>query len=103
IGMKARPGMSLQESLRIGKLLSEQMLTNEHVATVEQQVGRAEQGEDTFPPSQSEFHVELKRGTTPEEEEQTQTFLRDTLKDFPGIQSEVLTFLGDRIGETISG
>jgi len=103
IGVKARPGMSLEESLRIGKLLSEKMLANEHIATVEQQVGRAEQGEDTWGPNQSEFHVELKHGTAPEEEEETQAFLRDMLKDFPGIQSEVLTFLGDRIGETISG
>src|SRR6185295_295825 len=28
---------------------------------------------------------------------------RDILKQFPGIQFEVLTFLGDRIGETIAG
>src|SRR5438046_3212546 len=29
--------------------------------------------------------------------------IRATLKKFPGIQFEVLTFLGDRIGETITG
>ncbi len=103
IGVKSRPGMSIEESLRTGKRLSDMMLANEHIATVEQQVGRAEAGEDTWGPNQSEFHVELKRGVTPEEEIETQAFLRDMLKDFPGIQSEVLTFLGDRIGETISG
>lgn len=103
IGMKSRPGTSLEESLRIGKLLSERMLANEHIATVEQQVGRAEQGEDTWGPNQSEFHVDLKPGTTPEQEVETQAFLREMLGEFPGIQSEVLTFLADRIGETISG
>ena len=103
VGMKARPGMSLEESLRTGKLLSDKMLANEHIATVEQQIGRAEQGEDTFGPERSEFHVDLKHGTTPAEEVETQAFLRDLLKDFPGVQSEVMTFLGDRIGETISG
>ncbi len=103
IGVKARPGMSLEESLRTGKRLSDMMLANEHIATVEQQVGRAEAGEDTWGPNQSEFHIELKRAVTPEEEVETQAFLRDMLADFPGIQSEVLTFLGDRIGETISG
>ena len=103
IGMKARPGMSLEESLRTGKRLSEMMLANEHIATVEQQIGRAEAGEDTFGPNQSEFHVELKRGTTPAEEAETQAFLRELLADFPGVQSEVMTFLGDRISETISG
>ncbi|MDB6153163.1 MAG: heavy metal efflux pump, cobalt-zinc-cadmium [Chthoniobacteraceae bacterium] len=103
LGVKARPGMSIEESLRVGKQLSKLMLANEHISTVEQQVGRAESGEDTWGPNQSEFHVELKRGTTPAEEVEVQAFLRDMLKDFPGIQSEVLTFLGDRIGETISG
>jgi CzcA family heavy metal efflux pump len=103
VGLKSRPGTSLAESLRIGKLLSEKMLANEHIATVEQQIGRAEQGEDTWGPEQSEFHIELKSGTTPEEEVETQAFLRDMLEEFPGIQTEVLTFLGDRIGETISG
>jgi CzcA family heavy metal efflux pump len=103
IGMKSRPGASIAETLRIGKRLSDLMLANEHIATVEQQVGRAEAGEDTFGPERCEFHVELKRGTTPAEEVETQAFLRDMLKDFPGVQSEVMTFLGDRIGETISG
>ena len=103
IGVKARPGTSLEESLRIGRQLSTAMLAHEHIATVEQQVGRAEAGEDTWGPNQSEFHVELKRGTTPAEEVETQAWLRHLLEEFPGIQSEVLTFLGDRIGETISG
>lgn len=103
IGVKASPGMSLEETLRIGKRLSDLMLANEHIATVEQQVGRAEAGEDTWGPNQSEFHVELKAGTTPAQEVETQAALREMLADFPGIQSEVLTFLGDRINETLSG
>jgi len=103
VQVSARPGTSMEEMLRIGSRLSEMMLANEHIATAEQQVGRAEQGEDTWGPHKSEFHVELKRGTTPGEEVETQKALREMLEDFPGIQSEVLTFLGDRIGETISG
>ena len=103
VGVKGRPGTSLEESLRAGRQLSEMMMANEHIATVEQQVGRAEAGEDTWGPNQSEFHIELKRGTTPAEEVETQAFLRQMLEEFPGIQSEVLTFLGDRISESISG
>lgn len=103
VGVVGRPGMSIEESLRTGKQLSDMMLANEHIATVEQQVGRAEAGEDTWGPYQSEFHIELKRGTTPAEEVETQAFLRDMLEEFPGIQSEVMTFLGDRISESISG
>jgi Cu/Ag efflux pump CusA len=101
--LSLRPGSSLEETLRVGKKASEQMLALEHIATVEQQVGRAEMGEDTWGPHKSEFHIELKRGTTPEEEVATQEALRHLLEETPGVQSEVLTFLGDRIGETISG
>ncbi len=103
VGVKSRPGTSIEESLRAGKQLTNLMLANKHIATVEQQVGRAEAGEDTWGPNQSEFHIELKRGTTPEEEVETHAFLRDMLEEFPGIQSEVMTFLGDRIAESISG
>jgi CzcA family heavy metal efflux pump len=101
--LSLRPGTSLEETLRVGARVSEQMLALEHIATVEQQVGRAEAGEDTWGPHRSEFHIELKAGTTPEQEEETQQALRDLLEETPGISSEVLTFLGDRIGETISG
>lgn len=103
VGVQSRPGLSIEESLRAGKQLSDLMLANEHIATVEQQVGRAEAGEDTWGPNQSEFHIELKRGTTPDEEVETQAYLRELLEEFPGIESEVLTFLGDRIAESISG
>jgi Cu/Ag efflux pump CusA len=38
-----------------------------------------------------------------EEEEGVQQEIRNILAGFPGIQYEVLTFLGDRLGETVSG
>ena len=98
----ATPGTSLEEMLRIGKRLSDELLANQHIATVEQQVGRAEMGEDTWGPHRSEFHVELKPSSA-EEQEAAQKEIRELLETFPGIQSEVLTFLGDRIGETMSG
>ena len=103
VQVTAKPGTSLEEMLRQGAQLSKMMLGNEHIATVEQQVGRAEQGEDTWGPHKSEFHVELKRGTKPSEEVETQRALREMLEDFPGVEGEVLTFLGDRIGETLTG
>jgi CzcA family heavy metal efflux pump len=103
VQVSLRPGASIEETLRVGRQLSAEWLGDKHIATVEQQVGRAEAGEDTWGPHKSEFHVELKRGITPDEEEEVHAHLRTTLADFPGVQSEVLTFLGDRIGETISG
>jgi Cu/Ag efflux pump CusA len=92
----------LDEMLRIGTRISQQLLNNTNVETVEQQVGRAEQGEDTFPPSRSEFHVEL-RPVPGEQQAKIADEIRGLLGSFPGLQYEVLTFLGDRLSETISG
>ncbi len=96
------PGTSLAEMLRIGGEISNALLDNHNIMTVEQQVGRAEQGEDTWGPNRSEFHVELKH-ISGEEQEKLEKEIRAALEEFPGIQSEVMTFLGDRIGETITG
>jgi CzcA family heavy metal efflux pump len=96
------PGTSLPEMMRLGREIAGALIKNEHIATVEQQIGRAEQGEDPWGPHRSEFHVELKplKG---EEEEGMAEEIRKILQSFPGIQFEVLTFLGDRIGETLTG
>ncbi|HEY2677781.1 MAG TPA: efflux RND transporter permease subunit, partial [Steroidobacteraceae bacterium] len=73
-----------------------------YVKTVEQQIGRAELGEDTWGPHQSELHVELK-GDTKVDQNKAQADLRAILDQYPGLQSEVVTFLGDRISESLSG
>lgn len=96
------PGTSLPEMLRIGKSISTALLKHPHIATVEQQAGRAELGEDPWGPHRCEFHVDLKP-IDAEEEEKMAGEIRKILSEFPGIQFEVLTFLGDRIGETITG
>ena len=54
------PGTSLDEMLDVGKRISAEILALPYVQSVEQQVGRAELGEDTWGPHRSEFHVELK-------------------------------------------
>ena len=100
--VSAAPGTSMPEMLRIGKQISESLLKNPHIATIEQQVGRAEQGEDPWGPHRSEFHVDLKP-MPGEEEEGVAKEIRDALGAVPGIQFELLTFLGDRVGESISG
>src|SRR5882724_5025098 len=98
----AAPGTSLPQMLDLGTRVSQELLKNEHIDTVEQQVGRAELGEDPWGPHRCEFHVELKP-TPGEEQEKMTDEIRALLKKFPGIEFEVTTFLGDRISESVTG
>jgi CzcA family heavy metal efflux pump len=102
LGVSTAPGTSLPEMRRIGGQVSAALLKNPHIATVEQQIGRAELGEDTWGPNQSEFHIDLVP-LSGDEQEGVSAEIRRTLESVPGIQFEILTFLGDRIGESISG
>jgi CzcA family heavy metal efflux pump len=95
-------GTSLDEMLDMGKRVSADVLALPYVQSIEQQVGRAELGEDTWGPHRSEFHVELKADATVDQSA-AQEALRGILQEYPGIQSEVVTFLGDRISESLSG
>lgn len=96
------PGTSLEEIRNLGTRISKDVLTLPYVQSIEQQLGRAELGEDTWGPHQSEFHVELKRDSDIDQA-RAQDDLRQILAKYPGIQSEVVTFLGDRISESLSG
>jgi CzcA family heavy metal efflux pump len=95
-------GTSLDEMLALGKRISAEVLVLPYVKSIEQQVGRAELSEDTWGPHRSEFHVELKPDATVDQGA-AQEALRGILEHYPGIQSEVVTFLGDRISESLSG
>lgn len=96
------PGTSIAQMLQVGSAISNEVMRLPYVASVEQQVGRAEQGEDTWGSHRSEFHVELKADSDVDQL-QAQRDLRRILAGYPGLQSEVLTFLGDRISETLTG
>jgi CzcA family heavy metal efflux pump len=95
-------GTSLDEMRALGKRISADVLALPYVKSVEHQMGRAELSEDTWGPHRSEFHVELKPDSTVDQAA-AQEALRSILEGYPGIQSEVVTFLGDRISESLSG
>jgi CzcA family heavy metal efflux pump len=95
-------GTSLDEMLSVGQRVSQEVLKLPYVQSIEQQVGRAELSEDTWGPHRSEFHVELKPDANVDQSA-AQEKLRGILEAIPGVQSEVVTFLGDRIGESLSG
>jgi CzcA family heavy metal efflux pump len=98
----ATPGTSLEEMMAVGRRISADVLRLPYVQSVEQQVGRAQLGEDTWGSHQSEFHVELKADATVDQAS-AQAQLRALLQQYPGLNTEVVTFLGDRIGESLSG
>jgi Cu/Ag efflux pump CusA len=96
------PGGSIDALKRIGARVSDSLLANPHIDTINQQIGRTELSEDPWGPHRSEFHIELKR-LPPAVEVGVADEIRAVLDQVPGIQYELLSFLGDRIGETISG
>ena len=96
------PGTSLDSMLAAGRRISAQVLALPYVQSVEQEVGRAELSEDTWGTHQSEFHVELKPDATVDQGD-AQNALRNILEGYPGLQTEVVTFLGDRLSESLSG
>jgi len=102
VGVTMAPGTSLPEMKRLGARISAELQKISAIHTVSEQIGRAEGGEDTWGTHRGEMHVEL-FPTAGEDQGKVQDAIRDALAKFPGIQTEVLTFLGDRIGETISG
>lgn len=96
------PGTSLDAMTSLGSRISADLLKLPFIATVEQQVGRAEQGEDTWGPERSEFHIELKPDSGIDQDA-AQEQVREVFGRYPAVQSDVLTFLGDRISESFSG
>lgn len=95
-------GASMEWMRGLGTKISHDLLALPEVATVEQQIGRSEAGEDAFLPNRSEFHVKLK-AVDGAGEDSAQAGIRTVLSRYPGVSTEVLTFLGDRIGESLSG
>jgi CzcA family heavy metal efflux pump len=96
------PGTSIQESLRIGGEIEKQVAAIDGVRSTSQWAGRAERGADTFGTHYSEYEIDLEPMDGPQQQ-QVLDQIRDILEAFPGVNSEVNTFLTERIDETISG
>ena len=98
----AAQGTSVGDISATGIRISNELLKLPFVRAVGHQIGRAEAGEDTWSPDKSEFHVEL-TAEHDETETEAQEKIRDVLERFPEVRTEAMTFLGDRISETLSG
>ena len=98
----APPGTSLPAMKDLGARVSRDLLGVPGVLSVEMTIGRAESGEDTWEPNRSEFHIELAH-MSGRGEARTQEGIRAVVERYPNLQSQVLTFLGDRLSESLSG
>jgi Cu/Ag efflux pump CusA len=100
--MAGIPGTSIGESMRIGHEVSTALLRDRDVKSISQRAGRAELGEDTVGPNESEFDVTVNpRGG--EEVDEAQDRIRRILARFPGYDFGLNSFLTERIEETLSG
>ncbi len=100
--MQSAPGASLNESLRAGREVTAALLKLPFVRSVSQRVGRAELSEDTWGPYYSELDIDLKP-MGGEGQEAAERQIRGVLSQFSGITSSLMTFLSERMEETLSG
>jgi Putative silver efflux pump len=95
------PGTSLTAMQSLGLTLSRRLLAIHGVADVEGRLGRAQNAKDAHPPSKAEFEVRLADGDAAEQA-RTRLAVRRVLGQFPGVAIGVTSFLGDRIGESLT-
>lgn len=96
------PGTSLAEMSAVGEKIQRELMRLPYIATVEEQIGRAELTEDTYGTNAAELHIEL-RSDAKTSDEDAEAGIRETLSHYPGLQTEITTFLGDRINDSIAG
>src|SRR5262249_38174570 len=82
--------------------VSAALLRDSDVKSIAQRAGRAELGEDTVGPNESEFDVTV-RPRRGEEVDEAQERIRRILARFPGYDFGLNSFLTERIEETLSG
>ena len=102
VHMSAVPGTSLQESLRVGRQVAQELAKLPFIRSVAQRAGRAEKADDVWGTHYSELNVDLKP-LQGEEAEIAQSDIRKALAQFPGVNFAVKTFLTERVEETLSG
>ncbi|MBI5587353.1 MAG: efflux RND transporter permease subunit, partial [Deltaproteobacteria bacterium] len=102
VHMSAVPGTSLNESMRLGRQVTLELLKVPYVRSVAQRAGWSEKADDIMGTHDSEFEVDLKPMSGRQGEAARQA-LMDALKGFPGVNFAVKTFLSERIEETLTG
>jgi CzcA family heavy metal efflux pump len=99
---RLRAGIAIVETARIGREISERLVAIPGVRSVAQQIGRAENGQDTDTPNESEFELRIEP-TSKRSAEAIEADIRAVFDSYPNQQSEVYSVLAERIGETLTG
>ncbi|MGN6278984.1 MAG: efflux RND transporter permease subunit [Sphingomonas sp.] len=96
------PGSSIEQSARVGAILSKRLAAVPGVRSVAQRIGRAVRSEDTAGPQSSEFEVDLDP-LTGAQSQVVDHRIAVAIADIPGVQTSFNTFLTERVEETLSG
>ncbi len=104
VAMNTLPGTSLEESMRLGKLVRQNLLKYPQVISVSQRAGRSELDDDAASPNFSEFDILLdfdKDKNIPPQELLKR--IRADLAEIPGTVFNVGQFIAHRMDEVLSG
>lgn len=104
IALTTLPGTSLQESMRLGSLIRNNLTDKSkypEVVSVAQRAGRSELDEDAQPPNFSEFDLTIEYGERPADE--LIELIRNDLKQIPGVAVNIGQFISHRFDEVLSG
>ncbi|MDE1943462.1 MAG: efflux RND transporter permease subunit [Betaproteobacteria bacterium] len=96
------PGSSIEQSMRIGAILSKRLSAIPGVRSVAQRIGRAPRGEDTAGPQSSELEVDLEPLDGAQSRIVDQRIAK-AISGLAGVQTSFNTFLTERVEETLSG
>ena len=104
IAMTTLPGTSLQESMRLGALVRQDLLKYPQVVSIDQRAGRSDLDDDAQPPNFSEFDVRLDFAKNPAmTAEALLEKIRQDLAGIPGVVFNVGQFIAHRMDEVQSG
>ncbi len=101
LAVTSLPGTSLDESMRLGYLITKRLRKYPEVVSVSQRAGRAELDEDAMPPNFMELDIQLRYGDR--DPESLVHAMREDLEKIPGISISLGQFIAHRLDEVLSG
>jgi Cu/Ag efflux pump CusA len=104
IALNTLPGTSLDESMRLGSTIRENLGDKKkypEIVTIAQRAGRSELDEDAQPPNFSEFDLTIEYGKRPADD--LLESIREDLKQIPGVAVNIGQFISHRFDEILSG